>query len=67
MTFAGILTLVGDFDICGLYKVYREKKGKKLLAMRGLELPTFGSTEQCFTNDATNKALQSMVHWRNKA
>ena len=37
------------------------------MAMRGLELPTFGSTEQCFTNNATNKALLSMVYGRDKA
>ena len=27
-----------------------------------LELPTFGSTEQCFTNYATNKALRNVVY-----
>ena len=32
--------------------------------MRGLELQTFDSIEQRFTNDATNKALQWMEYWR---
>ena len=45
-----------------------EKKGQKiLLALRGLELTDFGSTAQWFTNDATNKSLRNVVHWRNKA
>ena len=47
-------------------EVYREKKGKIFLAMRGLELQDFGSAAQCFTNHATNKALRNVVYWRNK-
>ena len=47
-------------------EVYREKGQKILLALRGLELTDFGSTAQCFTNDATNKSLRNVVYWRNK-
>ena len=40
-------------------EVYREKRAKYFGAVRGIELPDFGSTAQCFTNDATNKALRN--------
>ena len=45
-------------------EVYREKRAKdfgEIWAVRGIELPDFVSTAQCFTNDATNKALRNMV------
>ena len=45
----------------GLEVKKKKKKGKKLLAMRarGLELPTFGSTEQCSTRAV-------LYQWRHK-